>query len=122
MKTKLFSVTASDCNWSYYRGSGKGGQKKNKTSNCVQVTHIKSGASAYSEEGRSQRHNKETAFRKMAESDKFQKWLKVEIARRSGELALIEEQVEKELLKVSVEIKDEKGLWKKVPNNQQLGE
>ena len=28
----LFSVTAKDCNWDYYRGSGSGGQKKNKTS------------------------------------------------------------------------------------------
>ena len=34
MKEKLFTVTANDCTWTYYRGSGPGGQKKNKTSNC----------------------------------------------------------------------------------------
>lgn len=29
-----------DLSWKYVRGSGKGGQKTNKTSNCVQLTHI----------------------------------------------------------------------------------
>lgn len=111
MKKKLFSVTASDCVWTYYVGGGKGGQKKNKTSNCARVQHEPSGAMAYSEDGRSQRHNREIAFRKMAESEKFQKWLKVEISRRTGELALIEAKVETELKKTKIEVKDDSGRW-----------
>lgn len=48
MKTKerkpILSVTKKDCRWDYYVGSGKGGQKRNRTSNCVRCTHIDSGA------------------------------------------------------------------------------
>ena len=50
-KTLLFSVTAGDCKWDYYRGTGSGGQKKNKTSNCVRCTHTASGAVGKSEDG-----------------------------------------------------------------------
>lgn len=53
-KEILVRVTAKDCRWDYYRGTGKGGQKRNKTENCVRCTHIKSGAVGKSEEGRKQ--------------------------------------------------------------------
>ena len=40
----LFSVTANDCDWSYTRGTGNGGQKKNKTNSAVHCKHRASGA------------------------------------------------------------------------------
>lgn len=97
MREKLFSVTAKDCRWDYYKGSGKGGQKKNKTENCVRCTHISSGAVGRSEEGRSKEHNRRTAFKRMTETEKFKKWHRVEVARATGELAKIEERIDREL-------------------------
>lgn len=57
----IVSVTAKDCKFDYIRGSGKGGQKKNKTVRC---THLASGASGFCEEHREQHRNKQLAFEK----------------------------------------------------------
>ena len=81
----LFSVTAKDCEWEYFRGSGKGGQKRNKTSNGVRCQHIASGAVGRATDGRSQRHNKELAFRRMFETKEFQRWIKIRVAQIAGE-------------------------------------
>jgi len=96
-REKMVSVTAADCRWDYYRGSGAGGQKRNKTSNCVRCTHEPSGAVGKAEDGRSQVHNKRMAFRRMAESEPFRRWLRLECARRVGELDQIEKRVDKSL-------------------------
>ena len=119
-KQLLFSVTANDCEWSYARGTGAGGQKKNKTSSAVHCTHRASGAHGYSESTRSQRENREDAFRKMAESEKFKAWQRIEIARRTGKLLEVEQAVEREMRKVQVEVKDEQGRWIKVDKDAVL--
>ena len=110
-KELLFSVGASDCEWSYTRGAGKGGQKKNKTSSAVHCTHRPSGAHGYSEASRSQLENKQEAFRKMAESKEFKAWWKIEVARKTGQLYEIEQEVERQMRNVRVEGKDEDGKW-----------
>jgi len=110
-KELLFSVTAKDCDWGYYRGSGKGGQKKNKTSNCARCTHRDSGAVGKSEKGRSKEHNRREAFLHMIETNKFKVWHRVEIARRLGTLAKIEEKVDQEMKKIKVEVKSEDDKW-----------
>ena len=61
-KQLLFSVTAKDCTWDYIRGSGKGGQKRNKTSSAVRCHHKDSGAVGYAEDTRSQLKNKRLAL------------------------------------------------------------
>lgn len=81
-KELLFSITRKDFKVDYVRGSGKGGQARNKTSNACRITHIRSGAQGYAEDTRSQHQNKELAFRRMFNSDKFQSWYKMEVARR----------------------------------------
>nr|WP_298657373.1 peptide chain release factor-like protein [uncultured Flavobacterium sp.] len=63
-KELLFSVTKEDCDWSYTKGTGSGGQKRNKTSSAVHCTHRESGAKGYSEASRSQLDNKRDAFLK----------------------------------------------------------
>ena len=83
-KDLLFSVTSKDCKWNYFRGSGSGGQKKNKTSSAVRCTHIASGAMGKAEDERSQSKNKRLAFKRMAETDKFKRWIKIEVARVTG--------------------------------------
>lgn len=109
----LFSVTKKDCKWDYYVGSGKGGQKRNRTSNCVRCTHEESGAVAKSEEGRSQIANKKSAFRKMVASAKFMAWQKLESARIIGHAKELEEQVERDMASknLKVEVKGEDGKW-----------
>ena len=119
-KELLFSVTAADCDWSYTRGTGAGGQKKNKTSSAVHCTHRASGAHGYSEATRSQRENREDAFRKMAESEKFKTWQRLEVAKRTGQLLEIEQAVEREMRRVQVEVKDDQGRWTKVDKDAVL--
>jgi peptide chain release factor 1 len=51
-----------DLDWTYTKGSGSGGQKRNKTSSAVQLTHIPSGFQIRCEAGRSQLQNRETAL------------------------------------------------------------
>ena len=94
-KELLFSVTAKDCRWDYFRGTGKGGQKRNKTSSGVRCTHKESGAVGVSDDTRSQHENKRIAFQRMADTDKFKAWHKMECARRSGDLTAIVDKVER---------------------------
>jgi protein subunit release factor B len=107
MKTKqlLFSVTASDCEWSYTKGTGAGGQKRNKTSSAVHCHHRPSGAHGYSEASRSQHDNKRDAFIKMSETTEFKHWHQLEVARRTGVLAEIERKVEREMQNVKTEVR-----------------
>ena len=118
MDKPLFSITAKDCEWSYTKGTGAGGQKRNKTSSAVHCTHKASGAHGYSESSRSQLDNRRDAFVKMTETDKFKQWVRLEYMRRTGELMEIERRVEQELTKVKTEVKID-GKWTEV-NPQQL--
>jgi len=108
----LFSVIASDCRFDYYRGSGKGGQKRNKTSNAVRCTHLASGAVGQSEDTRSQLKNKQIAFRRMSDTDTFKKWHRLETARRTGRIHDVEEAVGREMRphNLKVEVKRD-GKW-----------
>lgn len=116
MKEKLFTVTANDCKWTYYRGSGPGGQKKNKTSNCARVLHEPSGASGKGEQGRSQLENRQIAWKQMANSSQFQNWCRSKAYEICGDKKKIDEKVSFELLtNTLVEIEDETG-W--IPGEQ----
>lgn len=79
MKKKLFSITADDCTWQYYRGSGDGGQKKQKTSSAARCIHAPSGAVGEAQDSRKQSENRKLAFKRMTESKDFQVWLRLEI-------------------------------------------
>lgn len=115
-KELLFSVTEKDCRFDYYRGTGKGGQKRNKTSSACRCTHLASGAVGQSDDTRSQIKNRSIAFRRMVESDTFKKWHRLETARRTGLIAQAEEAVERAMRpgNLRVEGKDEKGLWEAI--------
>jgi hypothetical protein len=110
----LFSVTARDCEWSYTKGTGAGGQKRNKTSSAVHCHHRPSGAHGYSEASRSQHDNKRDAFVKMANSKEFQLWNRMEAMRRMGVLDDIDRKVDREmLLNTRLEIRVD-GRWTEV--------
>jgi peptide chain release factor 1 len=93
-KTKMFSVTAADCRWDVFRGSGNGGQKKQKTSSGVRCVHEPSGAEGKATDSRDQRVNRETAFERMVATAEFQSWLKLKIEAGLGHVE-IEETSEK---------------------------
>lgn len=110
----LFSVTARDCEWSYTKGTGAGGQKRNKTSSAVHCHHRPSGAHGYSEASRSQHDNKRDAFVKMANSQEFRLWNRMEAMRRMGVLDEIDRKVDREmLLNTRLEIRVD-GRWTEV--------
>jgi len=118
-KKLLFSVTAKDCDWDYIRGSGKGGQKRNKTSNAVRCTHKNSRAVGYSDEERSQRQNRESSFVKMANTKQFRSWIAFEVSRITGVEKEIEQRVELEMRKIKVEIR-QNGKWVEVDKDATL--
>ena len=112
-KQLLFSVFKKDLRIDYYKGTGSGGQKKNKTENCCRITHLQSGAVGKSEEGRSKEHNKKLALERMVATEEFQKWYKVKVAEKLGVTAKIEEEVNRLMSKENllIEGKDNSGLW-----------
>lgn len=93
----ILRVSSGDCDWAYTRGTGKGGQKRNKTSSAVHCTHKASKAHGYAEDDRSQLKNRKLAFRRMAETTEFENWRKHEVARRLGDLDRIDRDVDFEL-------------------------
>lgn len=54
-------MNKSDLKIEYMRGTGPGGQHRNKTSSACRITHIPTGISAYADE-RSQKHSKKKAM------------------------------------------------------------
>lgn len=74
-KQKIFSLTEKDFEWHFFRGSGNGGQKKQKTSSACRVIHRASGAVGVSQDSRKQHENKELAFKRMTQSKEFQSWM-----------------------------------------------
>jgi protein subunit release factor B len=108
-RDKVLSVTMADCDLDHFRSGGKGGQNQNKRDTGTRITHRASGAVGESREHRTQLQNKQTAFRRMTESPKFQTWIKREL----GGLAKVEAEVQAEMAKsqnIRVEIKDG-GRW-----------
>jgi peptide chain release factor 2 len=111
MKQKLFSLTEKDFKFNAYCGSGAGGQKKNKTASAMRCFHEPSKSEGKCEDHREQHRNKKEAFLRCTQTKTFKDWLSLEIKRRSGELAIIEAEVEASMRKVKVEVKDENGRW-----------
>jgi protein subunit release factor B len=107
-KELLFSVTARDLVFSYSRGTGKGGQKRNKTESHVRCVHPPSGAAGESDDTRSQHQNKQIAFERMARSARFQSWARIEVARCTGRLQAAEERIDQEMrTNLSIQAKDD---------------
>ena len=67
MSTRLLDDDAllAQCRWDQFRGSGPGGQKRNKTSNAVRLTHTPTGVAATATESRSLSENKLYALRRL---------------------------------------------------------
>jgi len=60
-------VRKADLRIEFYRGSGAGGQHRNKTDSACRITHKPTKISAQAEDERSQHRNRKTAFRRLAD-------------------------------------------------------
>jgi ribosome-associated protein len=58
---------APDCDVAFTRGSGPGGQHRNKTETAVRIVHRPTGIVATASEERSQSRNRERAFERLRE-------------------------------------------------------
>ena len=96
----LFSLTAKDFEFQTFCTGGKGGQHRNAKQNGVRCIHPASGARAEHRDGRDQIRNKREAFRKCCESKEFKAWHKIEVARRLGTLAAVDDAMRPEDLKI----------------------
>lgn len=111
----LFSVTRKDLRIEYYRGTGNGGQKRNKTSSACRITHVESGAVGTAQEHRSQSMNREAAFLRMFHDKRFQIWYK----KKCGQWVLTEAEIQAEVVRLMapqnllIEIRDN-GRWVKL--------
>lgn len=110
-KEKIFSVTLKDCDVLPYRGSGPGGQKRNKTYSAIRIVHRDSHAVGQCENYREQSKNKVEAFKRMSQTKEFKNWIRINSARVTGELREVEKKIEKEMKEVKIEGKDDKGKW-----------
>ena len=82
--TDTISLDESEIDESFVRSSGPGGQKRNKTSSAVRVTHVPTGISAIGEESRSQHENKAAAFERLRHR------LAIELRTTAGDVELPE--------------------------------
>jgi peptide chain release factor 1 len=116
-KELLFSVTKKDFVIEPYKGSGKGGQHRNKTMSCCRIRHPESGAVAQACEERDFHRNRKVAFRRLVQSDVFQLWRK----KRATELMMNKRAFEQKIERMvdeamrpdnlKVEVKDDNGNW-----------
>ena len=113
-KELLFSLTKKDFVVEYYNPGKNGGQNANKVATACRIHHPASGAIGECKEERTQKPNRERAFKRLTESSKFKMWLRIEIAKRKGYLDDINQKVEKAMAEARVEIQqDDK--WVKAP-------
>ena len=106
MKRKVFSITKKDLIRTTFATSGNGGSKRNATQNGVRYSHPDSGAVGQATEHREQSRNDRLAFERMAKSEKFQQWCRMEAARKLH-LSIVEELSPEDIWKRVNEMVDE---------------
>lgn len=115
MSERINILSKKDLVISYFVGPGDGGQKKQKTSSGVNISHPESGATGRCSEGRSQAANKKSAFKRLCEHPKMKVWIAKKVFEIKNHKTLeevVEEQMTPENLQV--EVKDEHGNWVRI--------
>ena len=114
-KQLLFSLSKSKGDFVVqpFKGSGKGGQKRNKTMSACRIVHPASGSVSECQEERSYEQNKKKAFERLLEKEEFVQWHKIECAKQMGLLSSIDDEVAAEMQNIKVEVFQE-GRWVEV--------
>lgn len=116
-REKLFSLTRKDFKFVPFGASSKGGQHANRNKCYMRCTHEASGAVGLGQKYKSQKQNKKLAFRNMANTEKFKKWIRSKGLRMMGVIGQIEAEIDMSLKnprETKVEVKDENGRWVEV--------
>jgi len=111
-KELVFSLTRKDFEIQFFKGSGPGGQNRNKVETGVRIIHKESGAVGQAEDSREQLTNRKNALKRLADSPKFKLWLakklhEIEIGKTVEEL--VDEMMEEKNIKI--ECVNENGNW-----------
>lgn len=111
-REKLFSVTRKDLVITPYKGSGNGGQNRNKRETACRIHHPASGATTQAEEHRTFDQNRKAAFLRLTKDVKFRMWM-AETRKIAMGLPSIEETVSAAMKEqnLRVEVKDDSGRW-----------
>lgn len=101
-RERILHITRKDFEETHIRGSGPGGQHRNKTSTGVRLTHKASGAWAEATDSKSQGQNRISAFKRCIETPEFQRWFKIAVAEANGQPSLAE-RLEKAMAESNIE-------------------
>jgi peptide chain release factor 1 len=94
-KELLFSITKDDFNIERTKGSGKGGQNRNKRETAIRLTHKATGIQSYCADERSQDQNLKRAFKNLINKPEFQKWFRIEKSKQLIGKQKLEEKINK---------------------------
>jgi peptide chain release factor 1 len=108
----IYSLTKKDFVVQTFRGSGAGGQNRNKRDTAVRIIHQASGARGESCEERSQAQNKKTAFRRLIASGKFKLW-HAKVCYEFSKKKTVEQEVDEWMVPkfIKTEVKGPTGKW-----------
>jgi peptide chain release factor 1 len=93
----LFTINKDHFKIERTKGSGKGGQNRNKRETAIRLTHKATGIQTYCADERSQDQNLKRAFKNLINKKEFKAWLKIETARHLRADNEIAKQVEAQL-------------------------
>ncbi|RMG41247.1 MAG: peptide chain release factor-like protein [Candidatus Dadabacteria bacterium] len=99
-------IREEDIEEKFIRGAGSGGQKINKTSSCVQLTHVPSGIEVRCQSERSQALNRFLARRRLCE--KVAELIEGEKSKRQQEIEKIRRQKRRRSRRAKEKMLDEK--------------
>lgn len=105
------TVTKNDLRVTTLRGSGPGGQHRNKTETGVRIEHPASGAVAEATDSKSQHQNKVAALHRLVKTPEFKAWSRMMLARPSDYL-----------VETRIESPDKKLWWVPAPPDLQVTE
>ena len=100
----LFSITKKDYEITYFNGTGKGGQHRNKHANCVRLKHKATGIIKVGQDQRSLDQNMRKAFQSMVQDKRFQDYIKLRASKESVNGDSIAEKVNKAMREENLKI------------------
>ncbi len=111
-KESLVSLRKKDFDIQWFKGSGGGGQHRNKHANCCRIVHPDSGAKGECSDHKSREQNQRVAFSRLLENTKFKIWLNMKSMEAMNKKT-IDETVDEMMddTNIKVEVRDENGKW-----------